>query len=161
MTSTRNKFLLALVALVLLATYAAAVKGDCSVENCATCLEEDATQCAECNNGYRPTDAGQCEAIPCDVPNCATCAAGSTTQCAECKPGYRPTDAGQCEAISCDVPNCATCAAGSTTQCAECNADYQLTTEGQCVAASDAAAAPHSGVAAVAALAAAVVAYAL
>ncbi|XUY37344.1 surface antigen-like protein, putative [Leishmania panamensis] len=125
MTSTRNKFLLALVALVLLATYAAAVKGDCSVENCATCLEEDATQCAECNNGYRPTDAGQCEAIPCDVPNCATCAAGSTTQCAEC------------------------------------NADYQLTTEGQCVAASDAAAAPHSGVAAVAALAAAVVAYAL
>ncbi|XUY37346.1 surface antigen-like protein, putative [Leishmania panamensis] len=125
MTSTRNKFLLALVALVLLATYAAAVKGDCSVENCATCLEEDATQCAECNNGYRPTDAGQCEAI------------------------------------SCDVPNCATCAAGSTTQCAECNADYQLTTEGQCVAASDAAAAPHSGVAAVAALAAAVVAYAL
>ncbi|XUY37343.1 surface antigen-like protein, putative [Leishmania panamensis] len=125
MTSTRNKFLLALVALVLLATYAAAVKGDCSVENCATCLEEDATQCAEC------------------------------------KPGYRPTDAGQCEAISCDVPNCATCAAGSTTQCAECNADYQLTTEGQCVAASDAAAAPHSGVAAVAALAAAVVAYAL
>ncbi|CAJ1005077.1 hypothetical protein Q4I28_000393 [Leishmania naiffi] len=89
MTSTRNKFLLALVALVLLATYAAAVKSDCSVENCATCIEGDATKCKECN------------------------------------------------------------------------ADYELTTEGQCVAASDAAAAPHSGVAAVAALAAAVVAYAL
>nr|CAJ2467526.1 unnamed protein product [Leishmania braziliensis] len=53
MTSTRNKFLLALVALVLLATYAAAVKGDCTVENCATCLEEDATKCAECKPGYK------------------------------------------------------------------------------------------------------------
>ncbi|SYZ63324.1 hypothetical_protein (plasmid) [Leishmania braziliensis MHOM/BR/75/M2904] len=125
MTSTRNKFLLALVALVLLATYAAAVKGDCTVENCATCLEEDATKCAECKPGYKRTDAGTCEAISCDVPNCAMCLEEDATQCKDCNAGYKVTDAGTCEA------------------------------------ASDAAAAPHSGVAAVAALAAAVVAYAL
>nr|CAJ2468105.1 unnamed protein product [Leishmania braziliensis] len=125
MTSTRNKFLLALVALVLLATYAAAVKGDCTVENCATC------------------------------------AAGSTTQCAECKPGYKRTDAGTCEAISCDVANCAMCLEEDATQCKDCNAGYKVTDAGTCEAASDAAAAPHTGVAAVAALAAAVVAYAL
>nr|CAJ2465691.1 unnamed protein product [Leishmania braziliensis] len=129
MTSTRNKFLLALVALVLLATYAAAVKGDCTVENCATCLEEDATKCAECKPGYKRTDAGTARRSPA-MSRTARRALKRTPPSARSANLATADRRRHLRGISCDVANCATCAAGSTTQCAECKPGYKRTDAG-------------------------------
>ncbi|CAG9569718.1 hypothetical_protein [Leishmania major strain Friedlin] len=60
MTSTVNKFLLALVALVVLATYAAAQSPPCNVKQCSECVAGSTTQCAICNPGYRLNAKGRC-----------------------------------------------------------------------------------------------------
>ncbi|AYU76550.1 hypothetical protein LdCL_090016800 [Leishmania donovani] len=60
MASTLNKFLLVLVALVVLATHAAAQSPPCSIKQCSECVAGSTTQCAICNPGYRLNAKGQC-----------------------------------------------------------------------------------------------------
>ncbi|KAK7198735.1 hypothetical protein NESM_000838000 [Novymonas esmeraldas] len=65
------------------------------------------------------------------------------------------------QSVPCTVVQCGDCVAGSSTQCAVCNPGFQLNAKGQCVTNVNAAAAPQSAVAAVAAAVVAAVAYAL
>ncbi|KPA77627.1 surface antigen-like protein [Leptomonas pyrrhocoris] len=99
MSSVSNKFLVAVLAvLVLVASIAAAQGSGCQVPNCDACSPTSEFQCARCAAGYI-MNGGQCSpATYCGVTNCIACVSANPNRCATCEKGYMITSSGLCAA---------------------------------------------------------------
>ena len=97
MASMSNKFLVALLAVfVLAAPFAAAQTSECQVPNCISCASDNQYMCVACTSGYY-LNAGQCTPPTyCGVTNCVACMSGDPNRCASCAEGYVATAAGMC-----------------------------------------------------------------
>lgn len=96
MASMSNKFLVALLAVFVLAAPFAAAQTECQVPNCISCASGNQYMCVACTSGYY-LNAGQCTPPTyCGVTNCDACMSGDPNRCASCAEGYVPTAAGMC-----------------------------------------------------------------
>jgi hypothetical protein len=114
--------LVAMVAALLLTSAAhvglAGAESDCIVWDCARCSEITPLICVLCEDGFRVTSDGVCEAVP-DEPSTPP---GSTTT----------TTTTTLTPAGCFVEGCAECNTRNPHNCKRCGAGYLMTPDFQC-----------------------------